>query len=241
MTDNLDIWNRLGRTNPDHTKKFTRGGGFKGTAIKPIYTDQKMTEVFGACGDGWGYSEPTFQLVPGSDGQTAVYCWLSIWYRKPNGERSEPVHGVGGDFAVKKFSSGLTTDDEAFKKAFTDALGNAMKHLGMSADVHMGLFDDNKYVSDLKREFAEPAPERAPDLRNVHDLHTNGKPVQRNASQDTAGKMLTKLWTLNGLGVVAWLQRDDVKRALASLDEDDRHRVEDLAEERQLVQVEAAQ
>lgn len=172
MTDNLDIWNKLGRTNPEHTKKFTRGGGFKGTAIKPIYTDQKMTEVFGACGDGWGYSQPTFQLVPGSDGQTAVYCWLSIWYRKPNGERSEPVHGVGGDFAVKKFSSGLTTDDEAFKKAFTDALGNAMKHLGMSADVHMGLFDDNKYLAQVTREFAEPAG--PPPMSVDHMLHEIG-------------------------------------------------------------------
>lgn len=163
MASNLDIWNKLGRTNPEHTKKFTRGGGFKGTAIKPIYTDQKMTEVFGACGDGWGYTEPTFQLVPGSDGQTAVYCWLSIWYRKLDGNKSEPVHGVGGDFAIKKFSSGLQTDDEAFKKAFTDALGNAMKHLGMSADVHMGLFDDNKYVAELKREFAEqPEVEQEP-------------------------------------------------------------------------------
>lgn len=174
MTGNLDIWNKLGRTNPDHTKKFTRGGGFKGTAIKPIYTDQKMTEVFGACGDGWGYTEPTFQLVPGSDGQTAVYCWLSVWYRKPDGNKSEPVHGVGGDFAIKKFSSGLQTDDEAFKKAFTDALGNAMKHLGMSADVHMGLFDDNKYVAGLKREFSEQesAPQTGPAPMSVeHMLH----------------------------------------------------------------------
>ncbi|MCJ2090369.1 hypothetical protein MKK88_30945 [Methylobacterium sp. E-005] len=241
MSDNLDIWNRLGRTDPAHTKGFKRAGGFSGTAIKPIYTDQKMTEVFGPCGDGWGYSEPTFQLVPAPDGQTAVYCWLSVWYRKADGTRSEPVHGVGGDFAVKKFSSGMVVDDEGFKKAFTDALGNAMKHLGMSADVHMGRFDDSKYVAELKREFAEqPAP--PPDLRNVHDLHTNGKPIIRNASQETAGKMLTKLWTIQGDAVAVWLQRDDVKRALASLDEVDRHRVEDMAEERNaLGNLEAAQ
>jgi len=154
VSDNLSIWNKLGRTDPAHTKGFKRAGGFSGTAIKPIYTDQKMTEVFGPCGDGWGYSEPTFQLVPAPDGQTAVYCWLSVWYRKTDGTRSEPVHGVGGDFAVKKFSSGMVVDDEGFKKAFTDALGNAMKHLGMSADVHMGRFDDSKYVAELKREFS---------------------------------------------------------------------------------------
>lgn len=191
MTDNLDIWNRLSRTDPAHTKGFKRAGGFSGTAIKPIYTDQKMTEVFGPCGDGWGYSEPTFQLVPAPDGQTAVYCWLSVWYRKTDGTRSDPVHGVGGDFAVKKFSSGMVVDDEGFKKAFTDALGNAMKHLGMSADVHMGRFDDNKYVAELKREFAEPAvPAGPPPMSVDHMLHEIGAcsddEAMRRLKQDTS-------------------------------------------------------
>lgn len=151
MTDNLHIWNTLGRTNPDQTKSFSRAGGFKGTAIKPVYTEQKMTELFGPCGIGWGFTEPTFQLVPASDGQTAVYCWLSLWYVH-DGVRSAPIPGVGGDLVVVKQSSGLRTDDEAFKKAFTDAIGNAMKHLGMSADVHMGRFDDSKYVQELREE-----------------------------------------------------------------------------------------
>ena len=157
----LEIWNTLGRTSPEHTKGFTRGGGFKGTAIKPIYTEQKMTEMFGPCGIGWGFSEPTFQLVPGSDGQTAVYCWLTLWFVH-DGARSAPIPGVGGDFVIVKQSSGLRTDDEAFKKAFTDAIGNAMKHIGMSADVHMGRFDDSKYVNELKREDAETNSSSAP-------------------------------------------------------------------------------
>lgn len=87
---------------------------------------------------------------------------------------------------------------------------------------------------------AQPAPAPAPDLRNVHDIHTNGKPIQRNASQETAGRMLTKLWTISGNAVVTWLQRDDVKRAIDTLDEVDRHRVEDLAEERSVIQGEEA-
>lgn len=166
MTDNLTIWNTLGRTSPEHTKGFTRGGGFKGTAVKPIYTEQKMTEMFGPCGIGWGFSEPTFQLVPGSDGQTAVYCWLTLWFVH-DGARSAPIPGVGGDFVIVKQSSGLRTDDEAFKKAFTDAIGNAMKHIGMSADVHMGRFDDSKYVNELKREDAETNSNSAPSGRNA--------------------------------------------------------------------------
>ena len=162
MTDNLALWNKLGKTDPAHTKGFKRAGGFGGTAIKPIYTEQKMTEEFGPCGTGWGFSEPRFETVAASEGQIAVYCWLSLWYVL-DGKRSEPVFGVGGDMVVVKQSNGLRTDDEAFKKAFTDAIGNAMKHVGMSADVHMGLFDDSKYVNDLRAEAAEAkAPKPKP-------------------------------------------------------------------------------
>jgi hypothetical protein len=159
MTDNLAIWSALAKTDPKHTKQFTRSGGFKGTATRPIYHVERMTETFGPCGTGWGFSEPTFQIVNGADGEVAVYCWLTLWYVNPaTGKEVKPIPGVGGDFVVKKVKDRLVTDDEAFKKAATDAEGNAMKALGMSADIHMGLFDNSKYVSDLRREFDDDAP-----------------------------------------------------------------------------------
>lgn len=163
-TDTLRIWSRLGTTDPNHTKAFQRAGGFRGTAVRPIYCEQRMTELFGPCGEGWGYSEPRFQLVSGHDGETAVYCWLTLWYVE-NGKRSEPIPGIGGDIAARRSKDGrLILDDEAFKKAATDALGNAMKHLGMSADIHMGRFDDAKYVAAVRAEMAEEKgdPTRAP-------------------------------------------------------------------------------
>lgn len=156
MTDNLAIWSTLAKTDPAHTKKFVRGGGFRGTAVKPIYTDQKMTQQFGPCGIGWGITAPTYQTVPTPEGEVAVFCWLSVWYVS-EGKRSADIPGVGGDFVIKKTSKGLTPDDEAFKKAATDAIGNAMKHIGMSADIHMGQHDDDKYVADLQREMREEA------------------------------------------------------------------------------------
>ena len=104
-----------------------------------------------------------------------------------------------------------------------------------------GLLYSEEEADEFKDRPSAPAP-RQPDLRNVHDLHTNGKPIVRNASQETAGKMLTKLWTIQGDAVGNWLKLDAVKRALDELDEDDRHRVEDLAEERiALGNMEAAQ
>lgn len=149
--DNLALWEALGKTDPRHTKPFKRAGGFTGTAMRPIWIIQRLTEQFGPVGQGWGMGRPTFELVHASEGEVAVYCTVECWHSDP----SNVFYGVGGDKAVGKNKHGLNVDDEAFKKAFTDAVGNAFKFLGVGADVHMGLFDDSKYVRDTAREFAD--------------------------------------------------------------------------------------
>jgi uncharacterized short protein YbdD (DUF466 family) len=159
--NNTDLWDKLGKTDPKHTKSFTRGGGFKGTAIKPMFSYRRMTEEFGPCGIGWGVGEPVFQVVPGSEGEVLVYCTASVWYVQGD-KASQTVYGVGGDKVVNKFSTGLKSDDEAFKKAFTDAVTNALKLIGVGADVHMGMFDDSKYVNDMRQEFADEPPPPMP-------------------------------------------------------------------------------
>ena len=59
----MRIWDALGKTDPDHTKSFTRAGGFKGTAIKPMWAIKRMTDFFGPCGLGWGPDKPEFQVM----------------------------------------------------------------------------------------------------------------------------------------------------------------------------------
>jgi hypothetical protein len=44
-------------------------------------------------------------------------------------------------------------DEDAPKKATTDALTKLLSHLGFSADVFLGLYDDNKYVARLQQQF----------------------------------------------------------------------------------------
>ena len=44
-------------------------------------------------------------------------------------------------------------DDEAPKKALTDAMTKAFSHLGVSADVFLGMFDNSKYVAAMKEKF----------------------------------------------------------------------------------------
>lgn len=149
--DNLRVWNALARTDPAHTKGFSRAGGFKGTAVKPIWTVKRLTELFGPCGIGWGFEHPQFQLVNAGD-ETLVYCTATAWYVEEG--KQHFVYGVGGDKVAVKRQSGMFCDDEAFKKAFTDAIGNAFKFIGVAADVHMGLFEDSKYLAEVREEFA---------------------------------------------------------------------------------------
>ena len=146
MSDNLELWNAVSRVPPEHLKGFTRGGGFKGTAIKPMWSIKAMTEHFGPCGQGWGVHEPKFTIHPAGV-ETLVFCTVGVWYKD-----NAPIYGVGGDKVVAQFSSGIKPDDEAFKKAYTDALTNALKLLGVGADIHMGLWDGNKYVDEPKDE-----------------------------------------------------------------------------------------
>jgi hypothetical protein len=73
----------------------------------------------------------------------------------------------GTERAIRSFSVSAATrslpsvrwrsfcDDEAFKKSFTDAITNALKLIGVGADVHMGLFEDSKYVAEVAKEFSE--------------------------------------------------------------------------------------
>lgn len=147
---NTALWDELKHTDPSHTKPFSRPGGFKGTAIKPMWSYLRMTEKFGPCGTGWGIGNPVFQVVSAGD-ESLVFCTVTVWYEKP----TNVLYGVGGDKVAGKNSSGVRTDDEAFKKAFTDGVTNALKMIGVGADVHLGQFDDNKYVNDMKAKFGE--------------------------------------------------------------------------------------
>lgn len=160
MSDNTALWDKLGKTDPSHTKQFKRSGGFSGTAIKPMWSYRRMTEEFGPCGKGWGICKPSFDVVPAGE-SVMVYCTVSVWYEK----QDQAVFGVGGDMIAGKRGNYFMVDDEAFKKAYTDAVTNALKMIGVGADVHMGMFDDNKYVNTLQREFAEEKHEPAKEQK----------------------------------------------------------------------------
>jgi hypothetical protein len=157
VTDNLAIWNAVSKTNPAHTKKVNQRGGF--TAISAQYQILAATEQFGPIGIGWGYVTGDPIIV-----ETLITVPVSLWH----GSR-ENVFGPMLGCEEWKDKNGRI-DSDAPKKAVTDGLTKLLSQLGFNADVFLGLFDDNKYVERVTREFAEQGkpPAEMPDTEWAH-------------------------------------------------------------------------
>ena len=156
MNDNMKIWDQLQHTDPNATKTAPSKWGKKITTIDPMSQIQSMTSMFGPVGKGWKY-EVEYKYIDG-----LVFAEVKIkWFDKQWNEYG-PVCSVQN---LTNTRGGL--DDEAPKKAMTDAMTKAFSHLGMSADVFLGKFDDSKYVEQMKQEFSQPQPQEIPK--------TNGK------------------------------------------------------------------
>lgn len=153
MNKNLNLWSELERTDQDYTKEFTRGGGFKGTQIDPVWRMRRMTEVFGPVGKGWGYEELKHVITDGM-----VFVQLRVWYTL-DGEKLYTGPQYGGTELFNRRSGGLVPNDEAFKMSVTDALGRCFLQIGLSADVYLGLFDDNKYKEETAKIKAKDNPD----------------------------------------------------------------------------------
>lgn len=164
---NTRIWDQVDVTDPSATKNFTGMGGFKGTAIKPTYLMHKATEVFGPCGEGWGWVVLEDRFDEGGPLQAPTKEWpdaprinaklhtlkIELWYLGKDGQKCTIQHYGHTPFVY--FQQGkIMTDWEAAKKSLTDAIGKCLQPLGFAADIHMGLFDDADYVDAVRDEVA---------------------------------------------------------------------------------------
>lgn len=164
---NTRIWDQVDVTDPSATKNFTGMGGFKGTAIKPTYLMHKATEVFGPCGEGWGWTVLEDRYDDGAPLQAPTKEWpdaplinaklhtlkVQLWYLGKDGQKCT-VEQYGHTPFVYLQQGKILTDWEVAKKSLTDAIGKCLQPLGFAADIHMGLFDDASYVDAVRDEVA---------------------------------------------------------------------------------------
>ena len=135
MTNNMNLWARW-RAVPEEAKKPIKGGRLSGmTDISPMWRMQVLTEAFGPVGSGWKYEITGVNYVPGEGGEITAVVTVNLFYRTADGW-SAPIPGIGSAKYVVAESKGMYTDDEAIKKALTDALSVSCKALGIGADVY---------------------------------------------------------------------------------------------------------
>lgn len=140
---NLDLYEKV-REVPEKAQKKIEGGRLKGmTDINPMWRIKTLTEQFGICGVGWKPKIVRTWLDGGVNNEVTANVEIELFI-KVDGAWSEAIPGIGGSKFVSKESGGLYTDDECYKKAYTDALSVACKSLGIGADVYWDK-DSTKY------------------------------------------------------------------------------------------------
>ena len=188
---NLELWNKVEKTNPKYTKKANVGGN-NITSIAPQYQIKNVTEQFGIYGKTWGFKQLNFDYTLASEFGLVI---LDAIFFFPDGEF--PIKN-----AQKLFMDNAKTkiDDNFAKKLETDTLTKAISKLGFNADIFLGLFDDVKYLADVTKEFAEkPQIEVYKELLNssktIEELGKNWTSIPPSKEKDILNELKEQLKT----------------------------------------------
>lgn len=186
--ETMQIYDKV-RSVPKEALKPIQAGRLKGKSdINPMWRIKMLTEVFGPAGIGW-YTETVKEwLDGGADGEVSANVQINL-YVKYNGEWSKPILGYGGALFISKEKGGYYTDDDAYKKAYTDAISVACKALGFAADVYYEKDPETKYAP---KGNDDPPPPPAPpmtfdvakDIRLVSNDAHNGKTLTQICKDD---------------------------------------------------------
>lgn len=147
--DNLYIYEKV-RAVPQNAQKEIKAGRLKGmTDINPMWRIKVLTEQFGICGIGWKTQIVRTWIDEGANGEIVTNVEILL-YVKVDGAWSEGIPGIGGSRLIAKEKDGLYTDDESYKKAYTDAISVACKALGVGADIYWN--ENTKYSGGQAEE-----------------------------------------------------------------------------------------
>jgi hypothetical protein len=151
MSENYDKMKRPPKT----ALREIQAGDLKGkTDINPQWRYEIMDATFGACGEKWKYEIVKLWDYPTQDGTVLAFAQVNV-YVKTGDVWSDPIPGIGGNTLVdmvKGYTQGdpkrPKPNDEGYKMAITDAIGTALKMIGVAADIYSGRWDGSKYRDD---------------------------------------------------------------------------------------------
>ena len=216
---NLDLYEKV-RKVPTEAQKKIAGGRLSGmTDINPMWRIKTLTEQFGVCGIGW-YTEIVERWLEQGANEEKTANIRILLYIKVDGEWSKGIEGVGGASFVAKEKSGFYTDDECYKKAYTDAISVACKALGIGADVYWDK-DKTKYDTDTGDNGAKIAHKTddkptAVQVVTEEEIRTKygGKTPRATILwlEEQYGKKITDFTAEENAEVRGWLQAQKDKR-----------------------------
>ena len=221
---NMYIWDQVDETDPDNTKKVKFGREF--TAIDAYSQIKKATEVFGPCGDGWGWTKPELSYI-GEGHDLMLVVQLEVWHvdEDRRGPWCIPIVTSHKVYQHNTKSDTYKIDDEVFKKTVTDAITKGLSYLGFNADVFLGKFDDNRYVTELRRKAKEvegnskvPKPTQQGSAGGISDKQ---KEMIANLQEDaevTGPDMLKVLKVSFGGKSIAGLTREEAANLIGRLE-----------------------
>lgn len=160
-TENMKLWSAVDKTDPSATKTANVNGQTM-TSIIGQYMFLRATEQFGPYGIGWRCEVANEEYVTGAKimsgekgdihvGDNIMHTMRVRLIYTHEGKEGIAEH-IGCTPFVYKSKYGATTDMEAPKKTFTDAVKKCLSMLGFSADIFLGMFDDRDYVEARKEE-----------------------------------------------------------------------------------------
>ncbi len=155
--NNMELWNRVSKTDPAHTKHVNVRGGF--TAIDPHSQIQSATEAFGPAGIAWGWEVLRVEYLPTGHVAQLIGLWHSTEEKPAVQQWGQASMYVGGKTD--------RPDVDCMKKAATDGLTKCLSYLGFNADVFLGKFDDNKYVENVANEFKAKTDNACANKANI--------------------------------------------------------------------------
>lgn len=182
--NNLDFWDSVEETPPQHTKKVSYGTR-KFTTISAQYQIKQATDKFGMYGDKWGIDklDVTFKDLAKDQILAVGNC---LFFYTVGDKRIEFI--ISSSIFVQQWSNQykvLVQDDEFAKKLETDITTKALSKLGFSADVFLGKYDDNKYVNALKDKY-NPADGKEQSQKTTQTTKPIQKPIPKKIGLEMA-------------------------------------------------------
>jgi len=182
MENNLELWDKVSKTDVNTTKNFKGKGGFKGTAVCAQSQRKKATEIFGIYGIGWKVYDEEYKIVSFTDDHySKLFYTATFTFNYNDTDGSFPISAEIDVFSYIKSYDSWVMGNDLYKKVRTDAMTKGLSELGFNADIFEGKFDDNKYVQALKEE---QAPQKVPAFNRQIEIDSIVKLVEQKILTD---------------------------------------------------------